>query len=183
VTAAGSPAVSARSSSRAWRRSWSRSGRWAARTLCLLTARAHVQAPSEDDYAKQALLRSRGGGLRSCPRTQRRPPAPVPAGYTPPSSPATARRPRPEGGRQQSARPLRRGPSQAHPPLPPKGSALTGNRHSSRAERAQSVLIPQGPSDRWPAGTTPNSKITQIFEGTNQIQRVVPLRRPGRRDR
>ena len=51
-----------------------------------------------------------------------------------------------------------------------------GHRHSSRTGRAESVLTPRDPSGRWPAETAATAKITQIYEGTNQIQRMVMAR-------
>jgi alkylation response protein AidB-like acyl-CoA dehydrogenase len=38
------------------------------------------------------------------------------------------------------------------------------------------VLTPRGPSGRWPAETADTAKITQIYEGTNQVQRMVMAR-------
>jgi hypothetical protein len=52
----------------------------------------------------------------------------------------------------------------------------TRNRRSSWAGRAESVLTPRPPAGRWPAETAANSKITQIYEGTSQVQRVVIVR-------
>jgi alkylation response protein AidB-like acyl-CoA dehydrogenase len=40
----------------------------------------------------------------------------------------------------------------------------------------KSVLTPGYPARRLPAETAPWSAITQIYEGTNQIQRVVMAR-------
>jgi hypothetical protein len=42
--------------------------------------------------------------------------------------------------------------------------------------RAESVLTPRHPARRLPAETARWSTITQIYEGTNQIQRVVMAR-------
>jgi hypothetical protein len=42
--------------------------------------------------------------------------------------------------------------------------------------RAESVLTPRRPSWRLPAETAAQSTITQIYEGTNQIQRMVMAR-------
>jgi hypothetical protein len=42
--------------------------------------------------------------------------------------------------------------------------------------RAGSVLTPHPAARRLPAETAPKSTITQIYEGTNQIQRVVMAR-------
>ncbi len=41
---------------------------------------------------------------------------------------------------------------------------------------AESVLTSQRPSCYLPAETAPGSTITQIYEGTNQIQRMVIAR-------
>jgi alkylation response protein AidB-like acyl-CoA dehydrogenase len=41
---------------------------------------------------------------------------------------------------------------------------------------AESVLIPRRPTGHLPAETAPWSTITQIYEGTNQIQRMVMAR-------
>jgi hypothetical protein len=38
------------------------------------------------------------------------------------------------------------------------------------------VLTPRGPTGHLPADTAPRSTITQIYEGTNQIQRLVMAR-------
>jgi hypothetical protein len=72
-------------------------------------------------------------------------------------------------------RPLR-GSSREHAPLPAPRAAPDGNRHSSRPARAESVPTPRCTSGRRPAETADNSKITQIYEGTNQIQRMVMAR-------
>jgi len=42
--------------------------------------------------------------------------------------------------------------------------------------RAESVLTKRHPTCRLPAETAPRSTITQIYEGTNQIQRTVMAR-------
>jgi alkylation response protein AidB-like acyl-CoA dehydrogenase len=42
--------------------------------------------------------------------------------------------------------------------------------------RAVSVLTPGYPARHLPAKTAPRSTITQIYEGTNQIQRMVMAR-------
>jgi alkylation response protein AidB-like acyl-CoA dehydrogenase len=42
--------------------------------------------------------------------------------------------------------------------------------------RAESVLTPWPRAGRWPAETAANSKITQIYESTNQVQRMVIAR-------
>jgi alkylation response protein AidB-like acyl-CoA dehydrogenase len=44
------------------------------------------------------------------------------------------------------------------------------------ADGAESVLTPGRPECRLPAETARWSTITQIYEGTNQIQRVVMAR-------
>jgi alkylation response protein AidB-like acyl-CoA dehydrogenase len=41
---------------------------------------------------------------------------------------------------------------------------------------AESVLTPDRPTCHLPAKTAARSTITQIYEGTNQIQRVVMAR-------
>jgi hypothetical protein len=41
---------------------------------------------------------------------------------------------------------------------------------------AESVLTPRRPTGHLPAETAVRSTITQIYEGTNQIQRVVMAR-------
>jgi alkylation response protein AidB-like acyl-CoA dehydrogenase len=41
---------------------------------------------------------------------------------------------------------------------------------------AESVLTPSRPTGHLPAETAPRSTITQIYEGTNQIQRMVMAR-------
>jgi alkylation response protein AidB-like acyl-CoA dehydrogenase len=55
-----------------------------------------------------------------------------------------------------------------------------GRRHASQlwqlAGRAESVLTPGDPARRLPAETARRSTITQIYEGTNQIQRMVMAR-------
>ena len=45
-----------------------------------------------------------------------------------------------------------------------------------RAVTAKYVLTPYRPTRRLPAETVTRSTITQIYEGTNQIQRVVMAR-------
>ena len=45
-----------------------------------------------------------------------------------------------------------------------------------RQDTAESVLTPRHPTGRLPAETAARSTITQIYEGTNQIQRVVMAR-------
>jgi alkylation response protein AidB-like acyl-CoA dehydrogenase len=42
--------------------------------------------------------------------------------------------------------------------------------------RAESVLTPRRPARHLPVETAPRSTITQIYEGTNQIQRMVMAR-------
>jgi alkylation response protein AidB-like acyl-CoA dehydrogenase len=55
------------------------------------------------------------------------------------------------------------------------GTALAeGN--SDLKNGAESVLIPRRPTGHLPAETAVRSMITQIYEGTNQIQRVVMAR-------
>jgi len=44
------------------------------------------------------------------------------------------------------------------------------------ADGAESVLTPGRPECRVPAETARWSKITQIYEGTNQVQRMVITR-------
>jgi alkylation response protein AidB-like acyl-CoA dehydrogenase len=41
---------------------------------------------------------------------------------------------------------------------------------------AESVLTPSRPTGHLPAETAARSTITQIYEGTNQIQRIVMAR-------
>jgi alkylation response protein AidB-like acyl-CoA dehydrogenase len=51
------------------------------------------------------------------------------------------------------------------------------NRPIPRAKpRAESVLTHRHPARHLPAETAPRSAITQIYEGTNQIQRMVMAR-------
>ena len=51
------------------------------------------------------------------------------------------------------------------------------NRPIPRAKpRAESVLTHRHPARHLPAETAPRSTITQIYEGTNQIQRMVMAR-------
>jgi hypothetical protein len=47
------------------------------------------------------------------------------------------------------------------------------NRKTPPEPRAESVLIPGPAGGHLPAETAPRSTIMQIFEGTNQIQRMV----------
>ena len=68
------------------------------------------------------------------------------------------------------------GSSRDHSPLPALRVALAGNRHSSRTTRAESVLTRGRPARDLPAETARWSTITQIYEGTNQIQRMVMAR-------
>jgi alkylation response protein AidB-like acyl-CoA dehydrogenase len=42
--------------------------------------------------------------------------------------------------------------------------------------RAESVLTQRHPTGHLPAETAPQSTITQIYEGTNQVQRMVMAR-------
>jgi hypothetical protein len=56
---------------------------------------------------------------------------------------------------------------QAYEESPRRQSGQTG---------AESVLISHRPLDHLPAETAIRSTITQIYEGTNQIQRVVMAR-------
>jgi alkylation response protein AidB-like acyl-CoA dehydrogenase len=48
--------------------------------------------------------------------------------------------------------------------------------HARVRLRAESVLTPCRPTGHLPAETAVRSTITQIYEGTNQIQRMVMAR-------
>jgi len=81
--ACGSPSVAARSNSRAWRRSWSRSGRSGSSDMMSpRSPGSRLGSIRRRSCRKHDYRKNSGGGLRSCPRTQRRPPAPLPPAYT-----------------------------------------------------------------------------------------------------
>jgi hypothetical protein len=73
ATACGSPSVAARSNSRAWRRSWSRSGRSGSSDMMSpRSPGSRLGSIRRRSCRKHDYRKNSGGGLRSCPRTQRR---------------------------------------------------------------------------------------------------------------
>ena len=89
ASAAGSPSAAARSSSRAWRRSWSMSGRPGSSDMTSPHSPGSHVGSVRRRSCRKALPRNRGG-LRSCPRTRRRPLTPTRKAYSARAGPSSS---------------------------------------------------------------------------------------------